>query len=385
MALAILGGLAFQQIKHFRYADAAFGLVIFLLAAQGLQSTPWNWTDEFPAEATPAAYFAYELESNQRGTTGTNEFLPFTVNIPPGPSDFLLDSLRADDPAQRINRDDLSIDHVSSGPTRYDFSVTSEQNTELEVFLFYFPGWRAMIDGERVPIGPVGDHGFIGLTVPAGEHRVELHFGNTRPRQMGLWMSILCAVAIAGLAVWNFTSPPGLLSTVERGSIRLLIIVAAVTLITALGGWLTLREGIAWTASPPGAAQLAEHPLNLRFGESISLLGYDVEKQPHQIRVGLYWHFDADAAPEINAFVHVLDASGQIVAQQDKTNFSQVVDYPWWQASLHLRDLYIIETPDGLPRGYQIRVGLWRDDDERLEIFNEDGASLGEVIFLEQR
>jgi hypothetical protein len=99
--------------------------------------------------------------------------------------------------------------------------------------------------------------------------------------------------------------------------------------------------------------------------------------------VAHYWHSDADAAPDINASVHVLDAAANIAAQGDKAGFSQVVGYSWWNDRLHLRDLFIIELPGDLPRGYQIRVGLWRGD-ERLAIFNEEGASLGEVIFLEE-
>jgi hypothetical protein len=220
------------------------------------------------------------------------------------------------------------------------------------------------------------------MTVPAGTHRVELRYGSTLPRQMGLLTSVLCGLMLVGWT-WHGRSQRTVVPQKDGLTHRHLIIVAAVTILAAMSGLVYLRAGRAWTASPPGAAELAEHPLQLRFGEAITLLGYDVERQPHQLHVALYWHFDADAAPDINAFVHVLDAAGNIAAQGDKAGFSQVVGYSWWNDRLHLRDLFIIELPGDLPRGYQIRVGLWRGD-ERLAIFNEEGASLGEVIFLEE-
>ena len=403
LALALLGGFAFDQVPRgiskadrsrawldcgrlrrpragARYTNISLAAILILLAAQGLHSTPWNWTREFPAEATPAGYFAYELETNQRGTTGTNEFLPVSVSIPPAPSDFLLDSLRGDGPAQRINRDDLRIAQIESGPTRYDFTVTSEQPTELEIFLFYFPGWRGWVDDEQVEIGPVGEHGFIGINVPAGTHRVDLRYGSTFPRQLGLLTSIACALILVGWTWISRQQRTGIPQNDELNN-RQLLIVAAVTIVAAIGGLVYLREGVGWTASEPGQANLAEHPMRLHFGDSVTLLGYDIEEQPHQLQVALYWTFDESAAPDINAFVHLLNPSGQIVAQHDKANFSQVVDYAWWDDALHLRDLFIIDLPDDMP--YRIRVGLWRDDGERLEIFTEDGESLGEVLFLD--
>jgi hypothetical protein len=67
--------------------------------------------------------------------------------------------------------------------------VQAQEEITLQIYTYYFPGWRATVDGQEVPIRPEGPYGLITLEVPPGEHRVEVRFGDTPLRTAGAWLS----------------------------------------------------------------------------------------------------------------------------------------------------------------------------------------------------
>lgn len=69
--------------------------------------------------------------------------------------------------------------------------VRSSQEATIQFYTYYFPGWRGYVDGQEVPIRPEGPHGLITLDVPAGEHQVEIRFGDTPIRVVGKVISLL--------------------------------------------------------------------------------------------------------------------------------------------------------------------------------------------------
>ena len=64
----------------------------------------------------------------------------------------------------------------------------------------WYPGWEATVDGRSVPLY-IADVAFRGLRVPAGEHRVEMHFA-PRILYLSAAVSFLFAV-IAGTTIWR--------------------------------------------------------------------------------------------------------------------------------------------------------------------------------------
>jgi uncharacterized membrane protein YfhO len=69
----------------------------------------------------------------------------------------------------------------------------------LRFYTAYYPGWRAWVDGREATIEFWGDLGGMAVGVPAGEHTVELRFGDTWPR---LWGAIISATSLLALAAW---------------------------------------------------------------------------------------------------------------------------------------------------------------------------------------
>jgi len=79
--------------------------------------------------------------------------------------------------------------------------VRSAEPVTLQFLTYYFPGWRAWVDGQEVVIRPEGPQGLITLEVPAGEHQVSLRFGATPARRAGLALSAVSGLIWLGLLV----------------------------------------------------------------------------------------------------------------------------------------------------------------------------------------
>jgi uncharacterized membrane protein YfhO len=66
----------------------------------------------------------------------------------------------------------------------------------------YYPGWKAFLDGRRVPLERV-NYLLRGVAVPAGEHRVELRYEPTSFR-LGWMISLATALALIGAVLFHF-------------------------------------------------------------------------------------------------------------------------------------------------------------------------------------
>jgi len=75
-----------------------------------------------------------------------------------------------------------------------EVQVTAPEDTTLVFATPDYPGWRATVDGRPVATRVVGDLGFIGVPVPAGDHTVLLYFEDTLPRRLGGWITAATAV-----------------------------------------------------------------------------------------------------------------------------------------------------------------------------------------------
>jgi hypothetical protein len=112
----------------------------------------------------------------------------------------------------RDGPDRLDMDSLPAGaaliasdyrPLRYDLTLSTATAFVATFNTFYFPGWAAGIDGQRVPIAPADRYGRIGVTVPAGDHRLVVWFGSTPIRVIATVVSIaaLLGLGAAALAV----------------------------------------------------------------------------------------------------------------------------------------------------------------------------------------
>ncbi len=91
------------------------------------------------------------------------------------------------------------VEMVRHGGASEEIRVTSSQEAEVEFYTYYFPGWRAYVDGQETHIYPTEPYGLIALRVPAGEHSVRLRFEDTPVRKAGAFISLLALFFTIGV------------------------------------------------------------------------------------------------------------------------------------------------------------------------------------------
>ncbi len=91
--------------------------------------------------------------------------------------------------------------------------MESPQPFRLTVNRFYYPGWRAWVDGEPVEAVPESERGRLTFPVPAGKHHVAVRFGEMPLRLAADVLSGLSLLALAGVVLL-----PSLLQRRGRGA-----------------------------------------------------------------------------------------------------------------------------------------------------------------------
>jgi hypothetical protein len=121
------------------------------------------------------------------------------------------------------------------------------------------------------------------------------------------------------------------------------------------------------------------------FGQEIVLMGSDLPGRAwagETLPVHLYWRTERSPERQYTAFVQVLDAVGNLVAQHDQPLMGGAVPTQLWKAGEQLPDLYSIELPTELAPGeYTVIAGLYdgatgirlATDDSRHPDFAEMG------------
>ena len=378
--------------------------VMMLGALPGFYPMPWESGFE---RLTHKAIVAAELQGRWRGTTSTNDFVPATVDMIPGPQESLLASY-TNPPIDRVNRATLpssaAVTVLPEKPWVNLFDVRADEGFRLRLYLFDFPGWRAYIDGVEVPIEMARPEGFITVWVPAGHHEVRVAFTST-PVRTASWL-----ISLAGLGVlvatmieprWWFgriglAKGGGGRSTINyRGSWTGLSIGLAILVIVLLKVvWFDHVDWFHYT-SPQGQAQPARYQQRAELSGEIVLLGYDVSatrvRAGDLLEVAPYWMAARPLTETYQSFVHLVYPEDVIWSQSDHLN---PAGYPTdlWPLDRYVRDGHRLRIPEEAPPGtYLLSVGLYTlADDRRLPVSTatcgqrEDSIVLCQPIIVER-
>ncbi len=110
---------------------------------------------------------------------------------------------------------------------------------------------------------------------------------------------------------------------------------------------------------------VAAKPQPYRFGEQVQLLGYEItpaDPAPGQpATVTLYWQVGATVDANAKVFVHILSATGDILAQHDAFPVQNTYPISSWQPGVIVADAHQLVWPDGADVG-AIAVGLYDPD-----------------------
>jgi hypothetical protein len=129
------------------------------------------------------------------------------------------------------------------------------------------------------------------------------------------------------------------------------------------------------------------HPLKADFDQKIKLLGYDLDVSQVAVsgsaRLTLYWQAQAEMPTVYKVFVHLLDASGQIVTQVDREPQAGLAPTTGWLPGEVLIDNIEVPATQRIAGTRTIAIGLYDPaSGKRLPVLDENGATLGDSVTL---
>jgi hypothetical protein len=188
------------------------------------------------------------------------------------------------------------------------------------------------------------------------------------------------AMVLLALGIWNLL--PVRMAQPAAAAIPLLMGGVSVFLLFAV-----IRP--AFAAPPLAKWQLwaVPHRDDVTFGNDFRFLGYQARENDagDELQVTLYWQSLRQVDFNFSVFVHLVDAGGQRVAQDDHAP-GELAEFPptrWWPEDL-IAARYTLPLPEERASGpYQLWVGVYHwVSGERLPAFRE-GQMVGDYIVLE--
>lgn len=176
----ILIGLGLAQLKN-KWLRIGIGIML-LLPAITLQY------DYF--RPTTYSYVAeYKAEDGCSSTTWAQEYIPKWVQecLPK----------KKDIPLVQTMNSDIRVHHVNmeNNGRKIQFTTTGNKG-EIVIKKYFFPGWEARIDNHQVKTGPYGKHGLIQISVPSGNHSVEVYLTDTPLRFIANMISLVASMLL---------------------------------------------------------------------------------------------------------------------------------------------------------------------------------------------
>lgn len=126
------------------------------------------------------------------------------------------------------------------------------------------------------------------------------------------------------------------------------------------------------------------------FDGQIALLGSNLAPQEQAVpgtplTVEVVWQAIRQPDKDYTGFVQLLNAQGQLVAQQDQPLTNNFLPATRWQPGLTVTDTYQIALPTDLaPGAYQVIVGLYDPATGVRLPLTGDGAKLGDVVTVSE-
>ncbi len=392
--IAGMGCLPWARTRGWLLALGVGGLI--LTGLPGLYPRPWSsdW-----GRIDRLGIIQAELTDRWRGTTSTNDFVPRSVQMIPGPEKSVLASYH-NPPIDRVNRHTLpegtSVQIVSDGPQINRFRVNGTEAFALRLYLFDFPGWTAYVDGKKTPIELAKPEGFITVDVPAGQHEVVVRFESTPARRAG-WLLAWSGTVIGLIGMPKLYRespfPERAPEPEQRKLVR--VITAIIGAFLVANGFLFDSYGWFRYTSELGKARPAETTQYATFGnqsgdEEIKLLGYNLshkETSPSRtLNVTLYWMAARPMTQTYQSFVHIVGPEGKLWTQSDHLN---PAGFPTdrWPLDRYIRDRHQLTLNPELPSGsYEIQAGLYiLEEDRRLQTLDPSGNDTGTAVILSRR
>jgi hypothetical protein len=108
---------------------------------------------------------------------------------------------------------------------------------------------------------------------------------------------------------------------------------------------------------------------NVSFGDSLRLVGYDLDSEYDAVHLVLHWQALCQVQEYLKFFVHLYDVeSGELVAQVDVVPRNWTYPTNWWEEGEFVSDKITLPL-EGVPPGtYSLFVGVYKVEGDRLPV-----------------
>ena len=90
---------------------------------------------------------------------------------------------------------------MRSGGASIEAEVNSPSGAIVQFYVYYFPAWQVLVDGQDMPARSEGPHALLTLDVPPGEHHLLLRYTDTPWGWWGKVISVLALLVTVALRV----------------------------------------------------------------------------------------------------------------------------------------------------------------------------------------
>jgi hypothetical protein len=139
-------------------------------------------------------YLDIMFAGSEKYTNYSEDYLPLTVWTQERPSSL---------PLNKIEVIEGEVEYQEKTPIHFTAQVTSEKQTSLVLHQYYFPGWQAKVDGQRVELQINKPHGDILIPLDQGNHQVEIWFGRSGVRLISEIISLGTVLILLAAFTWK--------------------------------------------------------------------------------------------------------------------------------------------------------------------------------------
>jgi len=140
-----------------------------------------NWAMEYTKAVSvlqPEGYYT----TNEATTTVKNEYMPTWASKQM--------KGRANKPMEFF-KGRGTIDEIAVTTQRIDVVIHAVEESVIQINTIYYPGWGAMIDGEKAEILYKNEYGLMRIAVPVGDHSFYMEFRETPGRFLADLLSVI--------------------------------------------------------------------------------------------------------------------------------------------------------------------------------------------------
>jgi hypothetical protein len=274
------------------------------------------------------------------------------------------------------------------------FQIHTRTPVTVDVLTAYFPGWRASLSNNPVPLRRNPTTGLMQVDLPieqAGELLITL--GTTELR-LGAWLiAAACGLMVLVITWGNYQRYKSVYIEQERlgeADLRLLALVAGCLGITIL---LFNNPNFPLSLRPKAGYKLHNSAIiQNRTDSGLNLLAFRLPRNAYRpgetVNLDLYWQAQRFLSENYRAEVYLTN-------NRDGTRWSATPlrhpgNYPTrrWRTGFYVTDNYQLTLPADIPTGnYQINVRLYTCNPDcqtgtQVTFFNIDGQLLGSTLTL---